>query len=66
MLLWRQAAALAGQSAAAPVIDVTVLDQSNQAVPGARVQLKVGQQVVASAETDENGRARFTQLAPAR
>ncbi len=66
MLLWRQAAVLTGQSPASPVIDVTVLDQTSQAVPGARVQLKIGQQVVASAETDENGHARFTQLTPAR
>ncbi len=65
MSLWCQAA-LAGQSPAAPVIDVTVLDQTSQAVSGARVQLMVDQQVVASAGTDENGRARFTQLTPAR
>ena len=66
MLLWRQAAALAGQSPAAAGIDVTVLDQTSQAVSGARVQLQVGQQVVASAGTDEKGHARFTQLTPAR
>ena len=63
MLLWCHAAALSAQS---PVIDVTVLDQTSQAVPGARVQLQVGRQVVASAETDEKGQARFTQLTPAR
>jgi len=65
MLLWGQAV-LTGQSPAPRVIDVTVLDQSGQAVPGARIQLKVGEEVVASAETDEKGHARFTQLAPAR
>jgi hypothetical protein len=64
LLCWQ--AGLSGQSPVSPAIDVTVLDQTSQAVPGARVQLKVGQQVVASAETDENGRARFTQLTPAR
>ncbi len=66
ILLWPQAAALAGQSPAAAGIDVTVLDQTSQAVSGARVQLQVGQQVVASAGTDEKGHARFTQLTPAR
>ena len=66
MLLWCRAAALAGQSPAAAVIDVTVLDQSSQSVPGTRVQLKIDQQVVASAETDEKGHARFAQLTPAR
>jgi hypothetical protein len=66
MLLWCRAGALTGQSPAAPVIDVTVFDQSSQAVPGARVQLKVGQEVVATAETDEKGRARFTRITPAR
>jgi len=66
MLLWRHAAVLAGQSPVSPVIDVTVLDQSKQAVPGARIQLKLGDKVVASAETDEKGRARFTLLTPAR
>jgi hypothetical protein len=65
MLVCCQAGMLAGQSPAASVIDVTVLDQTTQAVPGARVQLTIGQQVVASAETDEHGRARFTQLTPA-
>jgi hypothetical protein len=65
MLLLGQAV-LTGQSPVSPVIDVTVLDQTSQAVPGARVQLMVGQRVVASAGTDEKGRARFTQLAPAR
>lgn len=65
MLLLGQAV-LTGQSPASPVIEVTVLDQTSQAVPGARIQLKVDQQVVASAETDEKGHARFTQLAPAR
>ena len=66
MLLWCRAGALAGQSPASPVIDVTVFDHSSQAVPGARVQLKVGQEVVATAETDEKGRARFTRITPAR
>ena len=65
MLLCGQAV-LTGQSPAPPVIDVTVLDQTSQAVPGARIQLKLGDRLVASAETDENGRARFTQLTPAR
>lgn len=65
MLLCGQAV-LTGQSPAAPAIDVTVLDQTSQAVPGARIQLKLGDKLVALAETDENGRARFTQLTPAR
>jgi hypothetical protein len=59
-------AVLTGQSPASSVIDVTVFDQSSQAVPGARVQLQIGQEVVATAETDEKGRARFTRIASAR
>ena len=64
LLCWQ--AMLVGQAPSPPVIEVTVLDQTSQAVPGARIRLMLGQQVVASAETDEKGRARFTQLAPAR
>jgi len=66
MLLCWQAAALAGQSPAGPVIDVFVFDQASLAVPAARVQLLVGQEVVASAETDQKGHAGFRQLQPAR
>jgi hypothetical protein len=65
MLLWGRAL-LAAQSPVSPGIDVTVLDQTSQAVAGARIQLKLGDKVVASAETNEHGRARFTRLAPAR
>src|ERR1035438_460904 len=63
-LLW-QVAALAGASAAGPGIDVLVVDPSNRPVANARVQLKAGQSVVASAETDQNGHAGFAELKPA-
>jgi hypothetical protein len=66
VFLWCHAAVLAGQSPVPPAIDVTVLDQTSQAVPGARVQLKVGQEVAASAGTDEKGRVTFAHLTPAR
>jgi hypothetical protein len=46
-------------------VDVSVLDQANQAVPGVQVQLKMGQNVVSSAQTDQKGHAEFKQLQPA-
>src|SRR5271157_1534951 len=64
MLLWN-VAALAGASATRPGIDVVVVDQSNQPVAHVRVQLKTGQSVVNSAETDQKGHAGFTELKPA-
>src|ERR1039457_3448150 len=60
LLLW-QVTALAG----APGIDVLVVDPSNQPVANVRVQLKTGQTVVSSAETDQKGHAGFTELQPA-
>ena len=58
LLLW-QAAMLLGQ---AQTIEVLVLDGENRPVPGARVELKSGQDVISRAETDPKGYARFLQL----
>jgi hypothetical protein len=46
----------------AEVTLLACLDQAHQAVPGVRVQLKVGENVVASAQTDQKGRAEFTDV----
>ena len=51
---------------AANSVDVLVVDSSNRPVPGARVELKTGGQVVASKQTAENGHAQFNDLKPAR
>ena len=64
LLLW-QVAALAGASSSGPGIDVLVVDPSNQPVAHVRVQIKTGQSVVSSAETDQKGHAGFTELKPA-
>jgi hypothetical protein len=64
LLLWH-VAALAGASSAGPGIDVLVVDPSNQPVPHVRVQLKTGQDVVSSAETNQKGHAEFMELKPA-
>jgi hypothetical protein len=64
LLLWH-VAALAGASSAGPGIDVLVVDASNQPVAHVRVQIKTGQSVVSSAETDRKGHAGFTELKPA-
>ena len=64
-LLW-----LAGAHAAAPPadlsIELSVVDPSNQPIPGVRVELKTGQATVSTAVTDPNGHARFTELKHAR
>jgi hypothetical protein len=65
VLLLCRAAAWAGPAPAGLTVGVTILDQAHQAVPGVRVQLKVGEDVVASAQTDQKGRAEFTELKPA-
>ena len=63
-LLW-YVAALAGASSVGPGIDVLVVDPSNQPVANVHVQLKIGQSVVFSTETDQKGHAGFTELKPA-
>src|SRR6185369_4637440 len=54
--------------AAAPqrgiTVTVSVLDQANQAVDGVRVQLKSNQDVVSFTDTNQQGRAEFSQLRP--
>ncbi|MGA2327839.1 MAG: carboxypeptidase regulatory-like domain-containing protein [Bryobacteraceae bacterium] len=65
VFLW-QTGTFGGSPPQAPAIDVAVLDQFGQPVPGVQVQLRLGQDLVASAQTDQNGHAAFTQLKPAR
>ena len=47
---------------AAPSIDVAVLEPRNQAVAGALVQLKAGNELLMQAETDAAGHANFADL----
>ncbi|HUP05076.1 MAG TPA: TonB-dependent receptor [Bryobacteraceae bacterium] len=49
---------------AAPAVLVTVADPSSQPIPGVTLQLKQGDAVVASAETDAAGHASFPGLSP--
>jgi hypothetical protein len=62
--LLKQAALLAGQTGGISV-DVLVLNQSNQPVPGVRVLLKNATSVAGSADTDPQGRVEFQSLSPA-
>ena len=60
---------LAAHAAAPPadlVLQVSVVDTSNQPVSNARIELKIGEATVASAVTDRSGQARFTTLEPRR
>jgi hypothetical protein len=63
LLLWRAACAIAAPPAGTAV-DVTVVDQANQPIPGVRLQLKLEDAVIASAETDAVGHAAFPNLQP--
>jgi hypothetical protein len=65
VLLW-QAAAHAAAPPADLFIEVSVVDGSNQPVPGVQVELKTGQATVSRVVTDQKGLARFTDLKPAR
>src|ERR1022692_2071418 len=47
-------------------IEIAVVDQSKLAVPGVRLQLKSGGDPPLALDTDENGRAVFLQLRPAK
>ena len=61
--------AVAGAHAAPPAkasIDVTAVDQGDRPVAGVRIEIRTGEQAVFSAVTDDSGRARFADLAPAR
>ena len=60
-LLW-QAATLIAAPPDDSSIQVSVVDASGQAVPGVRVELKIGQTAVSSAMTDQQGHARFDGL----
>ena len=64
-LLLSQVAAHAAAPPADLSIEVTVLDVSNQPVPGVQIELKTGQATVSTAVTDPKGHARFTDLKPA-
>src|SRR5437867_7964118 len=64
-LLLCQAAARPGQAQPGFTVAISILDQANRPVPGVRMELKSAQANVASAETDQYGRAEFTQLKPA-
>ena len=57
LLLWQGAASS---------LNVLVLDGSNRPIPGVRVELKAGGELVASIQTDARGRAEFGELKPAR
>jgi hypothetical protein len=65
LLLWQLPAFCASSPDEAGVA-ILVLDQAHAAVPGVRVQVQNGQDVVASVLTDEQGRARIVSLKPAR
>src|ERR1700694_2037092 len=64
LLLW-QAVACAAPSTPGLTIDVSVLDLEKQGVSGVQVQLRIGQNVVSSAETDLKGHVEFVDLRPA-
>jgi hypothetical protein len=52
-----------GQSPAGTVsVTITTFDEMHRGLSGARVQLQIGQNIVATAETDQLGRAAFTEL----
>ena len=52
--------------AGAPVLEVSVRDAANLPVPGARVEVRQGGSALASAQTDLEGRASFSNLKPGR
>jgi hypothetical protein len=64
-LLCQCTALVCSASATALTVNVSISNPSNQALTGVQVQLKIGSEVVASAETDREGHAEFTGLKPA-
>ena len=62
-LLWPAAAASAQPPSG---IEVSVRDAASLPVPGARVELRLGRDLVASQDTDEQGHAVFPSLKPGR
>ncbi len=65
LLFWR-VAALYGQSAPAPAVDILVLDRDSRPVAGARVEIKAGPDIIAAGETDPAGHVAFAQVKPGR
>ena len=55
-----------GAQAKIPELVITVVDQSHLAVPGAQVEVKLQDQVIAAASTDETGHAVFSGSKPGR
>ncbi|MDR3699945.1 MAG: TonB-dependent receptor [Candidatus Sulfopaludibacter sp.] len=67
LLLFCQAVAWAiAFSPAGPTLEVSTLDSSGHAVPGVAVVLKVGDGVIATAQTDASGHAEFVDMKPGR
>ena len=60
------AAAFATAPQIAPVLEVSVRDGSSLPVPGARVEVRLGDDVVLSKDTEVDGRALFPGLKPGR
>jgi hypothetical protein len=58
--------AWAGPPQAGLKVEVSVIDQDKLAVPAVRLQLKSGETAVLILDTDENGRAVFGELQPAK
>jgi hypothetical protein len=54
----------AGTQSGTSKLDIAVLDQSHLAVPAARVEIKLQDQVIAALATDETGHAVFPALTP--
>lgn len=65
LLIWR-AAAMYGQVAPELSLDILVLDRERRPIAGAHIQLRAGQNIVGSAETDSTGLAEFRQMKPGR
>src|ERR1035437_8462893 len=64
LLLMLQVPVLNGQTLSGGVIGVSTVNQENQPLSGVTIQLKVGQDVIVSAITDQNGHAEFSKLQP--
>jgi outer membrane receptor protein involved in Fe transport len=65
VLLYTQAASLAGAAASGSALQVAVTDSGNLPIPGARVEVMLAGHRIASAVTGESGQAAFPDLAPA-
>ena len=65
VLLYTQAASLAGAAASGSALQVAVTDSGNLPIPGARGAVMHAGHRIASAVTGESGQAAFPDLAPA-